>query len=81
MQHGVVLRHDRDHHGWIFRALALVDARGVCRHDESSARRGSASHELRKVCAVPTDEQAVWLATGLRLSFVGIDGPSPIVIL
>lgn len=32
LQHGVVLRHDRNHHGWVFRALALVDARGVRRH-------------------------------------------------
>ncbi len=32
LQHCVVLRHDRNHHGWIFRASALVDARGVCRY-------------------------------------------------
>src|SRR5439155_13218048 len=33
LQHSVVLRHDRNHYGWVFRALALVDARGVCRHE------------------------------------------------
>ena len=29
LQHGVVLRHDRDDHGGIFGALALVDGRGI----------------------------------------------------
>src|SRR3984885_1651735 len=32
LQHGIVLRHDRNYHGWVFRALALVDACGVARH-------------------------------------------------
>src|ERR1700730_6685969 len=32
LQHGVVLRHDWDHHGRIFRALAFVDGRGVGRN-------------------------------------------------
>ena len=32
LQHGVVLRHDGNHHSWVFRALALVDACGVSRH-------------------------------------------------
>ena len=31
-QHGVVLGQHRDHHGRIFRALALVDRRGIGRH-------------------------------------------------
>jgi hypothetical protein len=31
LQHGVVLRHDRNHHGWVFRALTLVDACSVRR--------------------------------------------------
>ncbi len=30
--HHVVLRHDRDHHGWVSRALPLVNGCGVCRH-------------------------------------------------
>ena len=32
LQHGVMLRHHRDHHGGVFRALALVDGRRVGRH-------------------------------------------------
>ena len=32
LQHGVVLRHDRDDHSGIFRALALVDGCGINRH-------------------------------------------------
>ena len=32
LQHGVVLRHDRDNDGRVFRALALMDRRGVSRH-------------------------------------------------
>ena len=31
-QHRVVLRHDRDDHGWIFGTLAFVDRRGVGGH-------------------------------------------------
>jgi hypothetical protein len=33
LQHGVVLGHDRDNDGWVFRALAFVDRRGVSRHE------------------------------------------------
>jgi hypothetical protein len=32
LQHGVVLGHDRDLDGWIFGALALMDGRGIGRH-------------------------------------------------
>jgi hypothetical protein len=32
LQHRVVLRHDRDDHGWIFRTLAFVNRRGVGGH-------------------------------------------------
>ncbi len=32
LQHRVMLRHDGDHHGWVFRALALMDGRRVGRY-------------------------------------------------
>jgi hypothetical protein len=32
LQHRVVLRHDRNDHGWIFRTLAFVDRRGIGGH-------------------------------------------------
>jgi hypothetical protein len=32
LQHGVVLRHDWDYHGRVFRPLALVNGCGVCGH-------------------------------------------------
>ena len=32
LQHGIVLRRDRDHNSRVFRALTLMDRRGVSRH-------------------------------------------------
>src|SRR5262249_42760198 len=51
-QHGIVLRHDRDHHGWIFRALAFVDRRGIGRYEHVEfakpvGDRGDRREELR----------------------------------
>jgi hypothetical protein len=39
LQHGVMLGHDRDDDGKIFRALALVDRRRVGRHERFKSRR------------------------------------------
>jgi hypothetical protein len=41
LKHGVVLRHDRDDDGRVFRALTLMNGRGVGRHQRVKLRSPS----------------------------------------
>jgi hypothetical protein len=59
LQHRVVLRHDRDHDGRVLRALALVDGRGVGRHQGI------------KFAKAVSDRSSI--ETGGKLTFVWID--------
>ena len=43
LQHGVVLRHHRDDHGGIFRALAFVDGRRVGGHQRPARSETAAA--------------------------------------
>ena len=63
MEHGVVLRHDRDDHGRIFRTLALVDGCGVGRHQRVEFTKA--------VCDDATVEDGVELAViGINIVYV-----------
>ena len=59
LQHGVVLGHDRDNHGRVLRALALMDGRGIGRYQRV---------ELAKAVGDRTAVEA-----GLKFARVGID--------
>ena len=72
LQHGVVLRHDRGHHRWVFRPLALVDGCSVGRHqgvefaeaigDRALVEFGGALNDFR---SAPTAGRKNALATTL----------------
>jgi hypothetical protein len=50
LQHSVVLRHDRDYHGRVFRALALVNGCGVSRHQGVEFAEAISDKALVKGC-------------------------------
>src|SRR6266496_1051819 len=77
LQHGVVLRHDRDHNGWIFRALALMDGRGVGRHQGVEFAKAIGD----RASVEPGDELAVIRLNVLHVADVAVVDLLVVVVL